>query len=157
MTKDILERFHDKCKIDDQTGCWNWIGAKDTSGYGMISLDGKIYRAHRLSWVLHFDEISEGLFICHTCDNRGCVNPKHLFLGTQSDNIKDMWNKGRMSHRNAANGENHPSSKLTEKDVLEIRKLYTTGNYSERMLGKLFRVSRSTITAVIKNRTWKNT
>jgi len=76
-------------------GCWEWIAALDTYGYGQCRFNGKLYKAHRLFYSLFKGPISKGLFVCHSCDNKKCVNPDHLWLGTVQDNSDDMKNKGR--------------------------------------------------------------
>jgi len=90
-----MKRFFDKVKKTDS--CWNWIAAiRGKTGYGCMKFQGKIIDAHRISWILHNGDIPEGLLVCHTCDNRKCVNPNHLFLGTYKDNMQDCKNKGRV-------------------------------------------------------------
>ena len=91
----ILARFDRLCIPEPNSGCWLWLGALHVFGYGKFGLHEKIYHAHRIAWQLLRGRISSGLQVLHKCDNPSCVNPDHLFLGTQKDNIHDMWQKGR--------------------------------------------------------------
>ena len=88
------ESLYKKTKIDDN-GCWNWLGAKDPDGYGRACYMNKTPMAHRLSYQFSKGLIPEGMCVCHTCDNRACINPLHLWLGTHQDNMDDKKNKGR--------------------------------------------------------------
>lgn len=103
--KPVEERFWRYVQKGD--GCWLWIGAKLTTGYGVLNIGRKegVAAAHRLSWAIHFGVIPPGKFVCHHCDVRACVRPDHLFLGTSQDNVSDMVRKGRLgdtySRRNA--------------------------------------------------------
>ena len=102
--------------------CWNWFGDIGVNGYGRFWYEGKTVYAHRLSYMLHKGEITNNLCILHICDNPKCVNPKHLFLGTNKKNTTDRNNKGRQ-----ARGEFSGMAKLKEKDILQIRQLYEKG------------------------------
>lgn len=128
--------------------CWNWTGHTIGGGYGAIRVNGVNRVAHRVSWELANGEIPNGLLVCHKCDNRVCVRPDHLFIGTQSDNILDCSRKGRM---NRPKGENCSFSKLTIDQVKEIRisKLGTV------YLGKIYGVNASTISKIRKGKRWK--
>ena len=121
--------------MEKTDGCWLYTGHRDPHGYGIISEGSRPrrnVRAHRLSWELHCGTIPEGFCVCHRCDNPGCVNPAHLFLGTQLDNISDMISKKRATFQTKPErlrhlGSQHGNSKLTEETVREIRALYDGG------------------------------
>jgi hypothetical protein len=103
-------------KIDKSTGCWAWQGNKIPGDYGVLKIDGKRILAHRLSWQLQNGLIPPGMFVCHKCDNPSCINPDHLFIGTQKDNMEDCKSKGRNSPppQNNARG---PSGKFISLDM----------------------------------------
>lgn len=93
---DLKDRFHNKYDIDGN-GCWIWNGALRKDGYGILKINGRCDGAHRYSYEISKGEIPTGLFVCHKCDVPSCVNPEHLFIGTQEDNMKDSVSKGRKS------------------------------------------------------------
>lgn len=141
-------------KLSDDE-CWNWIGKSTNWGYGRIKVKEKTKAAHRLAWELTFGEIPDGLHVCHKCDNRACCNPKHLFLGTRFDNMQDMVRKGR-GVNNSLRGEQSPSHKLTEEQVLLIRKLHSEGAKNMSELAREMGVSRNAIHDIVWGKKWKH-
>jgi hypothetical protein len=129
-------------------GCLLWAGAKDKNGYGLIKVDGVMMRAHRFSWFLHTGKNPEQ-FILHKCDNPPCVSPDHLFEGTPKDNTHDCMKKGRFL---MPKGSKHGHSKLTEKQVLMIRK----DKRSNRELANEYKVHITTIRYIKSRHTWRH-
>jgi len=146
--KSASERFQENYTINENSGCWEWNGSLDTLGYGRIYANSKRVQAHRFSFELHRDPIPEGLIVCHRCDNRKCVNPKHLFLGTNADNVADRDAKGRQ-----ARGERVTESKLTADEVRAIR---SASGISQRALAKQYGVSPTQIKDIQLSRYWKH-
>lgn len=141
-------RFWKFVNKGEENECWTWNGAKATHGYGAFSVGIKRTTAHRFSWQLHFGEIPKGMMVCHKCDNPPCVNPKHLFLGTDADNQRDKKLKGR-----AARGERNNKAKLTESDVREIRTLIEQG-LSYREIARMFNVRHAAILTIKSGKNW---
>ena len=144
----LVFRFWDKF-YRPKNGCWEWCGAINGRGYGHISNLGKWYCAHRLSWMLFNGPIPDGLYVCHKCDNRKCVNPNHLFLGTQKDNVNDMFLKGR---GNRVRGEQHPFSKLSNVDIHMIVYMYKTKLFTQQTIAKLYGVGQDHISRIVNNK-----
>lgn len=126
--------------------CWEWGGRTNRDGYGQFRNYKIVENSHRFAWRLHNGDIAEFLKICHKCDNRKCCNPNHLFIGTHQDNMADMYAKGR---NNQVKGENHPSHKLTDKQVEEIRTRYASGNVRQVDLAKEYNVIQPHISRII--------
>lgn len=147
-TTSYISRFNSHV-IVVPSGCHEWTGCIHR-GYGQFRFRGKTTRAHRVAWIIANGEIPDGLLVCHTCDNRCCVNPNHLFLGTPGDNSRDMTRKGRSAY-----GEKHSQSKLTESDVNRIRELRKSGETQESIASR-YGVARRTIGDVVNNKMWKH-
>jgi hypothetical protein len=146
----IEKRFWNKVK--KTRGCWFWTGSVGWNGYGLIELNRKAMRAHRLSWLLHYGSLPPDKCVLHHCDNPPCVNPNHLFLGTPKDNSADCRMKGRDFH---ARGESHGMVKLKEKQVLEIRHLRAQGLKQDKIASR-FHVSRYAVSDIDCGRSWKH-
>ena len=144
----IQERF--EAKFTKAEGCWEWRAFKNSKGYGALYFNGRQRLAHRVAYQLYVGEIPAGLCVCHRCDNRGCVNPTHLFLGTQADNVHDCEDKGRDVH---PFGEKHGRSKLTNEQIIEIRARHSDGAQNVD-LAKEFGVSQPTISMIVCGHTW---
>jgi hypothetical protein len=134
--------------------CWNWIGTRNSQQYGKIVIRGKWYGAHRVAWFLATGEDSADMFVCHTCDNKLCVNPAHLFLGSPQDNARDMVNKGRHTSPDIS-GERNPRAKLCDADIPTIRQQVARGARTSG-IARAYEVSRQTIDRIAKNQTWQH-
>lgn len=135
-------------KVNKTDNCWLWIGAKFENGYGAIWTNPDTQRAHRVSWEINRGPIPDGLIVCHHCDNPPCVKPDHLFLGTLSDNRRDMVNKKR-----GLVGALNNKAVLTEEQVFELRKLRGKP-FSIGILAQEYGVSKNTIYRAISGETW---
>jgi predicted XRE-type DNA-binding protein len=144
-----MKKFYDNIGITE-TGCWLWLAARNDH-YGFIVIEGKTWLAHRFSYTLHCDEIPEGVQVLHHCDNGFCCNPKHLFLGTQQDNMTDKVLKDRQ-----AKGSDNGNSKLTAEVVLEIRRLCAEQQLTQKAIAEKFNVDPTTITNIKLRRQWRH-
>ena len=145
----VLSIFWSKVK-KTQT-CWLWTGMTNRTKYPY-----GVYRrcyAHRFSWMLYFGKIPKKMCVCHKCDVRFCVNPKHLWLGTRKENNQDMWKKGRGKGK-PPSGERNPNAKLTEIQVKQIRSLYIPKLKNSQQLADQFNVHLSTIHRIVFKRNW---
>lgn len=127
--------------------CWIWLGTT-RRGYGRCGVN---IQAHRYSYELHKGTIPDGLKVLHTCDTPSCVNPDHLYVGTNKDNSQDAVRRGRIAH-----GERQGSSKLTAKDITAIRSMFATGYYTRKDIAKVFKVSASSVALIVAGKTWRH-
>lgn len=165
---EIIEFWKNVFKLSDEDGgCWIWTAYRHNQGYGRPRIGGRNYLAHRVAWTITYGQIPEGFDACHDCDVPSCLNPSHLFLGTQLDNMRDMNNKMRCTpasgdnhglriHPDAvARGEENGNVKLNSIKVTEIRERILIGE-PVIAVAKNFNVSRSAIEAIINGRTWRH-
>lgn len=163
-----MEKLHSGLDKNAPNGCWVWTRARTTAGYGEIWVNGKIHYTHRLSWELTNGPIVDGLWVLHKCDNPGCANPDHLFLGTQKVNMSDCKAKGRTrggmkkGQRNGGtfkagqtSGEANANGKLTELEARVIKYCEFPG-YSLAKIGEPFGVSASTVSLIKKGKVWRH-
>lgn len=138
------------------SGCWEWTAARTSRGYGQFRPGGlaPMTPAHRLSYVDAFGPIPDGLWVLHRCDNRRCVNPAHLFLGTPRDNVLDMWSKGRQNPGRQT-GEGVGTSKLSEAEVVAIRRRYIAG-VPRAAIAAEFGISLLSLSDVTSGKTWRH-
>jgi len=156
ITEATKRHFLEKVRVTPE--CWEWTGTRGSNGYGMLTLrvDGKWGHglAHRIAYAVFIAPLPETGVIMHTCDNRGCVRPDHLRLGTQSLNIKDMYVKDRRDTSGYARGERSHKSALTDDDVATIKASYT-GKYGEvSALARQFGVTSQAVWSIVKNGGW---
>lgn len=147
----LAERFWAHVIVSDADVCWPWTRSRLPKGYGRIYVAGKFLLAHRVAYELRRGPIPSGLLVLHRCDNPPCCNPKHLFLGTHQDNVRDMTTKGRAFY---INGERVGNAKLTEQNVRDARRLLADGHLTHREIGRELGVSATAISNIATGRTW---
>lgn len=156
--KSLEEKFWPKVNKDPNhpKGCWEWMGKKAYNGRnnkyirGVIRVNNKFIKVHRISYNLHYGEIPPGLEVCHKCDNPLCVNPDHLELGTHQKNMEDCVHRGRLIVPHLS-GEDHPGVKLTQDQVNEIK----ISNITQVELAKKYGVSQTRVSRIKRGKTWR--
>lgn len=144
----VRQRFYAKVDVPSWDSCWTWTGAKIQDGYGVCRIDKRQQLAHRVSWMLYHDRhIRKNMKCCHTCDNPACVNPMHLFIGTQKQNMRDMARKGRASKAGF-------KRKLTTDQVMTIKARLTSGE-SPRDIAPDYGVTRQNIRMIMQGKSWR--
>jgi hypothetical protein len=148
ITSKQFSSFHSK--FIKTSNCWEWQKQRLPKGYGIFSINCFQILAHRFSFFYHYGFLDKDLDVLHTCDNPSCVNPEHLFLGTNQDNVDDKVAKNRQRK-----GEGIPSAKLGTSDILQIRELFRNGaNHGE--LAKMFNVTKGNVGMIVRKQTWKH-
>lgn len=144
-----IHRFSKRISINLKTGCWIWDAHVNLGGYGQLTINKKPYLAHRFSYICFNGAIPEGMCVCHRCDVRNCVNPDHLFLGTNQDNTNDMLKKSRAGHQTGTF-----KIKLTQQKADEIRELRKQGLTLSQIAEK-YDINHNTVSGVINNKSWR--
>lgn len=159
MRKTLPERFWGRVLKSDK-GCWEYSGSLTHNGYGDLSVSYGERRAHRYSWALSNGAIPNDKMVLHSCDNRKCVNPDHLFLGEGKDNTRDMYEKGRQRNTGAKNplrGENAPQAKISEDQAIQIRNRYKPFEKGLTLsLSKEFGICTQEILDIATGRKWSH-
>ena len=172
MQIDTVEDLFDICQPEPNTGCWLWTGRLMDFGYGCVpGHKSGLHTAHRLAWALANGPIPigsghHGTCVCHRCDTPSCCNPNHLFLGSMGDNNMDRVRKGRTASGNKNGAYTKPDrvlrgtksgmAKLTDDDVLSIRKKYASGGVSQAKLALEYGVNQTNIGFIVRGCTWKH-
>lgn len=147
---DLLRWLESQTVQEPNSGCLLWLGSVDALGYGRVYYLGRTRKVHRLMYELAWGVSANGLFACHKCDNPGCVNPDHIFLGTAKENTNDAVRKMRMGLPGSLNR----SAKLTERDAVEIKRLKIETGEANWRIGKRFGVGKQTIANIINGVNW---
>lgn len=155
FTKNEIDRFFSKIKKLDNN-CWEWTSGKYCTGYGMFCArrgKRKTFLAHRISWMIYNNaSILNRVMVCHTCDNRLCVNPEHLYLGTGFDNNRDTIERNR---GNRLRGSKCSWARLTDADVIEIRRLKALG-VRQREIARKYDFDQASISNIVNYKNWKH-
>ncbi len=157
----IGPRFRAQYTVDPQSGCWEWGGSKSSTGYGLFWVNGRYEGAHRFAWAQARGPIPVGKFVCHHCDNRACVNPEHLFLGSAADNSADMVAKGRSPSgltpaASRPRGSGHAMAKLDEISVQCLRAVHALNVFGRDQLAKWWGIAPSTVTSIAQRKIWRH-
>lgn len=152
MRKTLKQRLLSNIVVDVETGCWNWLKYKDKNGYGHMKVLGKSELVHRMAYQELVGELPSHMFVCPKCDNPSCLNPDHLFIGTNQDNINDKVAKNRQSKIGQQKGSKHSLAKLTEVDIVDIR----TSGLSQNKLALIYGVTQSNISHIQNKITWSH-
>lgn len=141
------------------TQCWYWVGSRSDIGYGTFAAARRYgcpeVMAHRIAWFLWFGDIPSDLNVLHRCDVRPCVNPDHLFLGTQADNVADMCAKGRARFGTPLPGASNGMARLATESVAAMRAEWSTGTVSQHALARKYGVAVMTVNRAVRRQSWR--
>ena len=140
-------------KVDKSQPCWLWTAAKHRKGYGWFRVHKEPMMAHRVAYILANGPIPLGLHVLHSCDTPACVNPEHLFLGTNQENVDDKVRKNRQYKPNHK-GSRHTQATVDEAVVLQIRQDHATGNYQHKDLAKKYGTTTSIVGKIVRRERW---
>jgi len=160
-----VDRFWSKVRKDGPGGCWLWTASLCSSGYGSFLFEGRVERAHRVSWVLSSGDVPAGLCVLHHCDNRRCVNPAHLYVGTKKDNARDREERGRSNHATGLRhgrhthpgqtaGSRNGRAKLRERDVALLLKKHFKQGRRKADLAREYGLSKTTVGHIVSGKLW---
>lgn len=155
MTKTYKEKLKQRMmdKVEKVNGCWLFRGCLNSWGYGQVRIQGRTLGAHKVMFELENGKIPKGKQANHTCHVCNCINPQHIYVGTQKENVRDMIEAGRSNY---AVGERIGQAKLNGKDIIKIRGLIAAGLATKKGLARTYKVHRATIQAIVKRTTWKH-
>lgn len=148
--ENIVQRFHARVVKGQADECWPWIGRRDPNGYGRLDYEGRPQSAHRIAYLLANGELRPDMAVCHACDNPPCCNPAHLWAGTQGDNARDMFAKGRNAVIPPRRGEASSKSKLTAAEVIDIFK----SAEPNRVIAARHGITATAVYLIKKRRNW---
>ena len=164
MYKDITKHPSLQGRVRKSSECWTWEGCSDKDGYGVVSWEGKRWRAHRLAFLLSRGSLDESLMVLHGCDNPPCVRPSHLRQGDAFDNVADARKRGRLCcgdrhptrrHPETVRGENNGRAVLTHNDILKIRRFYKRGD-STIEIAKRFKITNVMVSRIATGKAWRH-
>ena len=153
ITREVKERFFEKIN-KNKNGCWEWTAATSTKGYGRFKINGRLYLAHRISFIIHKGSLGKSL-ACHSCDNPKCVNPSHLFKGTQSTNMIDCFKKGRLYVASGLPKGHKFSAIISDNKIINIKTAIEKG-VKLTLIARRFKVKYQTIRDISSGRSYYN-